>query len=114
MGAKKENIELWGSGRPYREFLYVDDLAEACVFLLNHFNAPKDKEAEKMFFNMGCGEDITIKDLAELVKKPVGTFRKLMDVSQLTGVGWKATTSLEDGIQKAYKWFLDNEGNFRT
>lgn len=124
----KASIELWGSGTPFREFLYVDDLAEACVFLLNHFNAPKDKECEKMFFNMGCGYDITIKELAELVKKitgfegdivwdaskPDGTYRKLMDVSQLEKVGWKATTSLEDGIRKAYQWFLDNEGNFRS
>lgn len=125
----KPTIELWGSGKPYREFLYVDDLAEACVRLMNHFNAPKDKECEKMFFNMGCGYDVTIKDLAELVKKivgfegeivwdaskPDGTFRKLMDVSRLEeSVGWKATTSLEDGIKLAYQWFLDNEGNFRS
>lgn len=125
----KPTIELWGSGTPYREFLYVDDLAEACVRLMNHFNAPKDKECERMFFNMGCGYDITIKDLAELVKKtvgfegeivydaskPDGTFRKLMDVSRLEeAVGWKAKTSLEDGIKLAYQWFLDNEGNFRA
>jgi len=125
----KADITLWGSGTPYREFLYVDDLAEACVCLLNHFNAPKDKECEKMFFNMGCGSDVTIKELAETVKKtvgfqgeivwdsskPDGTFRKLCDVSQLEkAVGWKAKTSLEEGIKLAYQWFLDNEGNFRA
>jgi len=124
----KKTIELWGSGKPYREFLYVDDLAEACIRLLNHFNAPKDKECEKMFFNMGCGYDVTIKELAEKVKatvafegeivwdasKPDGTFRKLMDVSSLEKVGWKAKTNLDDGIKLAYQWFLENEGNFRA
>jgi len=124
----KPTIELWGSGRPYREFLYVDDVAEACVYLLNHFNAPKDKECEKMFFNMGCGYDVTIKELAEKVKatvgfegeivwdstKPDGTFRKLMDVSSLEKVGWKAKVNLDDGIKLAYQWFLDNEGSFRS
>jgi GDP-L-fucose synthase len=124
----KAAIELWGTGAPYREFLYVDDLAKACIQILNHFNAPTDKEAEKMFFNMGCGYDITIKELAEKVKsivgfegeiqwdssKPDGTFRKLMDISRLEAVGWKATTSLDDGIQLAYQWFLDNQDSFRS
>jgi len=81
-----------------------------------------------MFFNMGCGSDVTIKELAELVKKtvgfqgeivwdsskPDGTFRKLLDVSRLAAVGWKAKTPLEEGVQKAYQWFLDNEGKFRA
>lgn len=127
--AGKPSIELWGTGTPMREFLEVDDLAEACIGLLNHFNAPRDKECEKMFFNMGCGSDVSIKELAETVKrivgfegeivwdstKPDGTMRKLMDVSRLeAAIGWKAKTSLDEGIKKAYQWFLDNEGNFRS
>lgn len=111
--AKESNapsVEIWGTGSPLREFLYVDDLAEACLHLMLNYN-------EKLFMNVGSGTDITIKDLALLVKKivgfegeltfdtskPDGTPRKLMDVSNLEKVGWKYKTSLEDGIQLAYK-----------
>ena len=103
-------VELWGTGTPLREFLYVDDLAEACIFLMQEYN-------DSGFLNIGTGSDISIRDLAELIKnivgytgeyvfdtsKPDGTPRKLMDVSKINNLGWKATTSLEEGIQKVYR-----------
>lgn len=116
----KENdapfVEMWGTGTPKREFLYSDDLADACVFLMNTYEGNE-------IVNIGVGEDITIKELGEKVKavvgyegdiqfdtsKPDGTPRKLVDVTKLNGLGWKAETALEDGLQKAYQWFLDNE-----
>ena len=110
--AKQEGrptVEIWGTGSPRREFLHVDDLAEACVFLMNHYN-------ESGLVNIGVGHDITIKDLAYLVKditgyegdiifnasKPDGTPRKLLDVSKIKDLGWSATISLEDGIRAVY------------
>lgn len=103
----ESSVTLWGTGSPFREFLHVDDLADACVFLMNHYN-------ESGLINIGYGEDIQIKDLANLVKKnigyegeiiwdtskPDGTPRKLMDVSKLNQLGWKPTINLEEGIQK--------------
>lgn len=117
--AKEKNapfVEMWGTGTPKREFLYSDDLADACVFLMNTYEGNE-------IVNIGVGEDITIKELGEKVKavvgyegdiqfdtsKPDGTPRKLVDVTKLNGFGWKAETALEDGLQKAYHWFLDNE-----
>lgn len=111
--AKKENkstVEIWGDGSPLREFLYVDDLAEACLHLMLNYN-------EKLFMNVGSGTDISIKNLALLVKKivgfegelnfdtskPNGTPRKLMDVSRLKAAGWQYSTHLEQGIQLAYQ-----------
>lgn len=110
--AKRNNdtaVTIWGTGSPKREFLHADDLAEACLFLMENYN-------EQGLVNIGVGEDISILDLAILVKKvvgfegkiltdtskPDGTPRKLMDVSKLNGFGWKAKTSLEDGIRKVY------------
>jgi GDP-L-fucose synthase len=110
--AKKRDetsVMVWGSGKPLREFLHVDDLAEACFYLMHHYN-------DKGFVNIGVGNDISIKDLAILVKqitgytgdivfdasKPDGTPRKLMDVSKLHALGWIATISLEEGIRKVY------------
>ncbi len=101
----------WGSGTPYREFLYVDDLADACVFLLNHYEGNE-------IVNVGTGVDITIADLIELIKqevgfageiiwdktKPDGTPRKLLDVSRLAQLGWQAKTSLQEGIKKTLDW----------
>jgi GDP-L-fucose synthase len=106
-------LVVWGSGKPYREFLYVDDMADACIFLM------ENRIGEGMY-NVGVGEDVTIRELAETVmgvigfqgqivfdaSKPDGTPRKLMDVSQMTNLGWKATTTLRDGIDLAYKDFL--------
>lgn len=117
--AKESNtpfVEMWGTGTPKREFLYSEDLADACVFLMNTYEGNE-------IVNIGVGEDITIKELGEKVKavvgyegdiqfdtsKPDGTPRKLVDVTKLNGLGWKAETALEDGLEKAYQWFLDNE-----
>ncbi len=104
------HVEIWGTGTPKREFLYVEDMAEACVHLMLHYN-------KKQFVNIGCGEDISIKDLALLVKKivgfegelifdaskPDGTPRKLLDVTHLFATGWKPSISLEMGIEHVYK-----------
>jgi len=106
------NTEIWGSGTPLREFMFVDDLASACLFLMNNYDG-------KLFVNMGTGEEVTIKELATLIKevtgfeggivfdstKPDGTPRKLMDSSKLHGMGWKHTTSLRDGLAAAYGFF---------
>ena len=117
-GICPDKIVLWGSGVPYREFLYVDDLAGACVFLMQNCNAPDVGE----FINIGTGEDIQIKDLASLIKeiviykgkitwdtsKPDGMPKKLLDVSRIKALGWEPKTSLADGIRKAYAWYLKN------
>ncbi len=109
-------VVVWGTGTPLREFLYVDDLAEACYFLMENYNEPGA-------INVGTGSDITIADLAHLVKKivgfegeivfdtskPDGTPKKQLDVSRINQLGWKATTELEAGIRKAYSSFLDQE-----
>ncbi|MDQ2919143.1 MAG: GDP-L-fucose synthase, partial [Verrucomicrobiota bacterium] len=109
-------IVVWGSGKPRREFLHVDDMADACVFLLENYDSPE-------IVNVGCGEDIAIRQLVELIcdvvgfegeitfdaSKPDGTPRKLLDVSKLTGLGWRPRVSLRDGIAQTYQWFLENE-----
>lgn len=117
--AKKQNdsfVELWGTGTPKREFLHVDDLAEACYFLMLHYN-------EEGLVNVGVGEDLTILELAQLIKKitgytgeiklntskPDGTPRKLLDVTKINQLGWKANITLEQGIQKIYEEVKDND-----
>ncbi|MEM5947457.1 GDP-L-fucose synthase [Spirochaetia bacterium 38H-sp] len=118
--AKQKNADviLWGDGSPYREFLFVDDLADAIVFLMENV-APADIGE---CVNIGTGEDITIKELANQVadivgfkgsivwdkSKPNGTPRKLLDVSRINSLGWYARTSLIEGIEITYKWFIDN------
>jgi len=111
--SKADFVEIWGTGSPLREFLFADDLAEASVFLMLHYN-------EKQFVNIGYGEDLSIKDLALLIKniirfegelkfntdKPDGTPRKLMSVDKLFALGWKPKTNLEEGIKIAYTDFL--------
>jgi GDP-L-fucose synthase len=111
-------MEIWGTGSPKREFLYVDDLAEACYFLMMNYNEPG-------LVNVGTGEDISIYELTELVKDvvgftgeiktnpamPDGTPRKLMDVSKINRLGWKAKTSLEEGIKKVYEEVKDYQWN---
>jgi GDP-L-fucose synthase len=113
------SVTIWGTGSPKREFLFADDLAEACYYLMENYNEPG-------LVNIGTGEDISIKDLALLVKKiigyegeitfdvskPDGTPRKLMDVTKLSEAGWKYHTGLEDGIKFAYQDFLSKEGEF--
>ncbi|NMB81999.1 MAG: NAD-dependent epimerase/dehydratase family protein, partial [Ignavibacteria bacterium] len=117
-----ELVEVWGTGKPRREFMYVDDLADAIFFLLNRIDAKDIYDFGITHLNIGTGKDLTIKELAELIKeivgykgeiiydttKPDGTPRKLMDVTRINVVGWKYKTSLEKGIEKAYKWFLEN------
>lgn len=109
-------VNIWGSGKPLREFMFADDLADACVFLMENYN-------DLQFVNIGVGEDISIRELAELIKevvgfqgeldfdssKPDGTPRKLMDVSKLTSLGWKAKTNLKEGIKLAYEDFLKKQ-----
>lgn len=109
----KKNVIIWGSGTPRREFLYADDLAEACVFLMEHYDG-------REFVNVGTGEDLSIAELALLIKsvveyegeisfdpsKPDGTPRKLMDTSRIEAIGWKYSTLLEEGIRKSYADFL--------
>ena len=121
--AKENNhspVTLWGSGTPMREFLFVDDLAEAVVFALEH-------KLEEHLYNVGSGKDVTIKELANTIQKitghqgdiiwdsekPDGTPRKLMDVSKMKEMGWHYSTELEEGIKKTYAWFLDNIDNIK-
>lgn len=116
--SKEQNepsVEIWGTGSPLREFLHVDDLAEACVFLLDNYN-------EKQFVNIGTGDDISIADLALLIKdvvgysgelkfdtsKPDGTPRKLMDVTKIHKLGWKHKIDLREGIEAVYKEYCEN------
>ena len=112
---KDRKLTVWGSGKPRREFLHVDDLASACLLLLEKYDSSE-------IINVGCGEDISIRELAELicevvgfegdlawdVTKPDGTPRKLLDVSKLRALGWKPSIPLRDGIARTYEWFLAN------
>ncbi len=111
-GAK--HVEIWGTGSPRREFLHADDLADACVFLMAHYNEPE-------IVNIGTGEDISIRELAELVRqvvdvdvelrfdttKPDGTPRKLLDVNRLNALGWRAAIPLQGGITQTYHWYRE-------
>ncbi|QDG54882.1 GDP-L-fucose synthase [Persicimonas caeni] len=110
-----DEVVMWGTGSPRREFLYVDDLADACVYLL-------EETDEVELTNIGVGEDISIRELAELVadvvgfegeivndaSKPDGTPRKLLDVSKLNGLGWEAKVGLREGVERTYRWFVEN------
>jgi GDP-L-fucose synthase len=112
----KESVRLWGTGSPRRELLHVDDLARACLVLLEQWSSPE-------IVNIGCGEDLTIKELAERIRAavgysggiewdtsmPDGTPRKLLDVNRLKSLGWEPQINLEDGIRSTYQWFLENE-----
>lgn len=121
--AKQNNnavVVLWGTGTPMREFLFVDDMADAVVFAL-------ENQLPDHLYNVGTGEDLTIKDLALTIQKivghtgeiiwddtkPDGTPRKLMDISKMHNIGWKHQVNLEQGIQKTYNWFLENIENFK-
>tara|TARA_B100000925_G_scaffold112702_1_gene83369 strand:+ start:547 stop:1497 length:951 start_codon:yes stop_codon:yes gene_type:complete len=114
------DVILWGSGTPMREFLFVDDMAEAVVYAL-------DNNLPEYLYNIGTGKDITINQLAKIIQrvighsgnilwdtsKPDGTPRKLMDVSKMREIGWEYSTELENGIQKTYQWFLENIQNIK-
>ncbi|MFL6590168.1 MAG: GDP-L-fucose synthase family protein [Chthoniobacterales bacterium] len=112
----RSELVVWGSGEPRREFLHVDDLAAACLFLLENYDSPE-------IINVGCGQDISIRELAELIcdvvefkgelawdtTKPDGTPRKLLDVSKIHALGWQHRIGFRDGIARTYEWFLKNE-----
>ena len=113
-----DSVEVWGSGSPRREFLHVDDLADACVFLMGNYSSPE-------IINVGWGKDISIAELAQLIagvvgfegrvefntSRPDGTLRKLLDTSRLTSLGWQPTIALGDGIAKTYDWYRLNSGS---
>lgn len=113
-------VEVWGSGKPLREFLHVDDMADACIYLMNNYEGND-------FFNVGTGKEISIMDLALLIKevvgyngevkfdssKPDGTMRKLLDVSRLKDAGWTYKIDLKEGLKSTYKWYLENSHNIR-
>jgi GDP-L-fucose synthase len=115
-----KEVVMWGTGKPKREFLYVDDLADACVHLMNNYS-------DETHVNVGTGEDVEIRELAQIIKevvgyegeivndlsKPDGTPRKLLDVSLLESTGWKYSTKLKDGISKVYDWYKGEIGNVR-
>jgi len=112
---RKPSVELWGSGTPRREFLFTEDLADACIFVMKNYS-------EEMFLNVGTGHDMTILELAERVakvagwsgtftfdrSKPDGMARKVMDVSRLRAMGWTASTDFETGLKEAYRWYVAN------
>jgi GDP-L-fucose synthase len=124
-----DEIAVWGSGRPMREFLHVDDMAEACLFVMNLDRETYAQHMTPMLshINVGTGTDVSIAELAYLVAgvtgftgritfdatKPDGALRKLMDVSRLTSMGWAAKTTLTDGLRQTYAWFLDNYPTLR-
>ncbi|MBU2646379.1 GDP-L-fucose synthase [bacterium] len=113
--AGKDQVTIWGSGNAFREFLYVDDLAAACHFLMNHYESSEP-------INVGVGKDITIKELAEIIKdvveyqgtlvfdttQPDGTPRKVLDVSRINQLGWSARTPLKEGITRVYDWYVNH------
>jgi GDP-L-fucose synthase len=116
----QREVVVWGSGSPRREFLHVDDLARGCLFLLEHYN-------EAQTINIGYGEDVSIRELSELVRdivhpdgeivfdqtKPDGTPRKLLDISRISSLGWGPRVALAAGIRETYRWFLENNGEVR-
>ena len=119
--AGEDAVTVWGTGTPRREFLHVDDLADACVHMLRHYS-------DESTINVGCGEDVTIAELAATVAravgwsgrlvfdtgKPDGTPRKLLDVSRLAALGWKPSIPLERGVAETYRWFLDHADSVRA
>ena len=117
LGVTKDYVLLWGSGEPFREFLYVDDLADASVFLMENYDYKDIGE----FVNVGMGKDIRIKELADLIRetvgfeggikhdlpKPDGMSQKLLDISRIMSLGWEPATTLSEGIKRTYEWYLE-------
>jgi GDP-L-fucose synthase len=127
LGITKNSVEIWGSGKPKREFLWSEDMADACVFIMENRDSSdtyqiEDKEIRNTHINIGTGTDISIRELAETIKqtigfkgdlvfnteKPDGTMRKLTDVSKLNSLGWNHTVELEEGIVQIYNWYNNN------
>ncbi len=127
---QSEYVEVWGSGRPRREFLHVDDMASACLYIMNLNEKTYKANTKPMLshVNIGTGKDCTIRELAETIakvtgykgeirfdpSKPDGTPQKLLDVSRLNALGWEAVISLEDGIRQTYQWFLEHRNEIRA
>ena len=127
--AGQAEVIVWGSGKPMREFLHVDDMAAACVFVMNLPKEIYDQQTQPMLshINVGTGEDCTVREAAETIAKvvgyegrivfdtsrPDGTLRKLMNVDRLTRLGWRYQISLEEGLRSTYQWFLDNQATIR-
>ena len=125
-----EEVVIWGSGKPMREFLHVDDMAEASLFVLELDKPTYEANTQPMLshINVGTGTDVSIMDLAQMVarvtgfkgkigndpSKPDGTMKKLVDVSRLADMGWRARVDLETGLAETYQWFLDNQDSFRA
>lgn len=128
-GVSAESVEIWGTGTPRREFLWSEDMADACVFLMEERDfadtcAPGAKEIRNTHINIGTGEDVSIAELAELVRrivgfggrlvfdstKPDGALRKLTDPSKLHALGWRHRVELKEGVRKLYEWYLENVG----
>ena len=117
----RHEVELWGTGTPRREFLHVDDLADACLFLMERYE-------DAQWINVGWGQDVTILELANMISKavgfegalrfdrskPDGTLRKLLDTSRLSGLGWKPNIALQDGIESTCQWFVENRARLRS
>lgn len=125
-GIFKDRVELWGTGKPMREFLWSEDMADACIFLMENIDftdvVSDKKEIRNTHINIGTGKDLTIKDLALLIagevkfsgnilfddSKPDGTMRKLVDVSKLNSLGWKHNVEIENGVREMYNWYINN------
>lgn len=127
-GVNKNSVEIWGTGNPKREFLWSEDMADACVFIMENRDfsdtySNDQKEVRNTHINIGTGKDVSIKELAKTIKtiigfngaltfnssKPDGTLRKLTDVSKLNNLGWKHNVELEEGITRLYKWYVENQ-----
>ncbi|MFO7986438.1 MAG: NAD-dependent epimerase/dehydratase family protein [Desulfatiglandaceae bacterium] len=120
-----QSVVLWGTGKPKREFLHVDDLADACVYLMQEINAEDIYTKDITHLNIGTGKDLSINELAELIagivgyegeiehdtSKPDGTPRKLLDISRIKSLGWEPEISLEEGIRQTCQWYLENVVN---
>ena len=118
---KEKSVEIWGTGRPKREFLHVDDMADACIFLMEHLSAEQLYSLGITHLNIGSGEELSIKELALLIKNivgfegelvfntnyPDGMPRKLLDVTRLIKMGWESNIKLENGLNSVYEWYLD-------
>jgi GDP-L-fucose synthase len=129
--AGSAEVVVWGTGTPMREFLYVDDMADGSVYVMELDEATLTEHLlsypKPCFVNLGTGMDVTIRELAETIKevvgyqgklsfdptKPDGTLRKLQDVSRMKALGWEAKVALREGLERTYRWFLEHQENFR-